>query len=79
MGLIESKLRSLGNNVREGQKEMMQEIQEEMMQKQLTRQLNMQNAMRERQIAMQIGVARERFEYTVGSKKVSVLNKLHKK
>lgn len=57
----------------------MQEIQEEMMQKQLTMQLNMQNAMRERQIAMQIGVARERFEYTVGSKKVSLLNKLHAK
>merc|ERR1712244_91966 len=34
-----------------------------MMKKQMTNQLNMQNAMRERQIAMQIGVARERFEY----------------
>ena len=75
MGQLQTKLRELGNDVRQSQKEMMQEIQEEMMQKQLKRQLNMQNAMRERQIAMQIGVARERFEYMVGSKKSETLNK----
>ena len=35
MGQIETKLRNLGNNVKEGQKEMMLEIQEEMMKKQM--------------------------------------------
>lgn len=83
MGQIETKLRNLGNNVKEGQKEMMLEIQEEMMKKQMTNQLNMQNAMRERQIAMQIGVARERFEYKVEDLNIRhstlSLNKLEKK